>query len=86
MDTDQRCGNSDRFGRCKRDGEVAPLLAGGQGVVRHPFGQVGVQDGAESKSVIPAAAEVGDVDVPVANHFILAPLQQRIPFGATVLH
>lgn len=73
-DTNQRCRNTNRFSRCEGNGEVAPLFAGGEGVVRHPLGQIRVQDGTESKSVIPAAAEIGDVNVAVANGFILAPL------------
>lgn len=33
-----------------------------------------MQDGAESEAIIPTATEVGDVNVAVANGFILAPL------------
>jgi hypothetical protein len=33
-----------------------------------------MQDGTESKPIIPAATEIGDVNVAVANSFILAPL------------
>lgn len=47
--------------------------------------QVGVQDGAERQTVVPAAAEVCDVDVLVSFGFLLAPLEQSVPLGAPIL-
>lgn len=84
--THQRCANADVLGRRERNAKVAALVVRPQCVVRHPIGQVRVQDGAQRQAVVPRRTEVGDVDVPVADRLVLAPLQQGVPFAAAVLH
>lgn len=38
----------------------------------------------ESQAIIPAAAEVCDVNILIALCFLLAPLQQGVPLGASI--
>lgn len=84
--THQRRADAHALRRREGDAEVAALVVRAQRVVRHPVGQVRVQDGAQRQAVVPRRTEVGDVDVPVADRLVLAPLQQRVALAAAVLH
>lgn len=48
-------------------------------------GQICVEHSAEGQAVVPAAAEVGDINVLIALGLLLAPLQQSVSLGASVL-
>jgi hypothetical protein len=77
---------ADALGSRKGQGEVALLLRGCERVVGYLVGQVSVQYGAKGEAVVPRAAEVGDVYVPVADGLVLAPLEQGVTSRASVLH
>lgn len=83
----ERGGDAD--GLCGREGhgEVGALVVRRQLRVRHArLAQVRVQQRAQRQPVVPRRAEVRDVDVVVAERLLLAPLEQRVPLGAAVLH
>lgn len=68
----------------KCQGEISSLVLAGQLLVRNVRGEVGVQQGTERQPVVPAAAEVCDVDILVAFSLLLTPLQKRVPLRAPV--
>lgn len=45
-----------------------------------------MHDRAKCKTIVPRATEVRDVDVPVANGFVLAPLEKSVAPGAAVFN
>lgn len=43
-----------------------------------------MEEGTEGQTIVPGGAEVGDFHIPVPDQLILTPLEQCIPFGASV--
>jgi hypothetical protein len=81
----ERGGNARPLGHLEGESEVTPLVRGTQLAEGHPVRQVGVQEGAQGEPVVPAAREVGDLDLRVARCLRLAPFEQRVPLGAAGL-
>jgi len=44
-----------------------------------------VQDRTEGQAIVPRGTEVGDVNVAIAHCLVLAPLQQGVALGASIL-
>lgn len=43
-----------------------------------------MKNGAESQAIVPAAAEVRDVDVLITFSLLLAPPEQSVPLGSSI--
>lgn len=73
------------FCSLKSQGEVSPLLLATELLVGDMCRQVGVEHSAESQSIVPAAAEVCNVNVLITLSLLLTPLQQSVSLRASVL-
>jgi len=79
----QKGRNADGFGSLKGQREIPLLIFVVETVVGNKIRQVGVQNGAEGETVVPAAAEIRYVDSLVSQGLILAPLQQGVALGSS---
>lgn len=66
-------------------GEISSLVLTVELLVGNVSRQVRVKDSTEGKSIIPAAAEVSNVNVLITLSLLLTPPQQCISFGTTIL-
>lgn len=76
--------DSNTFSCLESQGEVPFLILAVQFLIRYVGWEIGVKQCAESQSVVPAAAEVCDVDILIAFCFFLTPLQQGVPLGSSI--
>lgn len=83
--THQRRLNAHAFCRRKGNAKITSLVVRPQRIVRNAVGQIRVHDGTKRQTIVPRRTKVGDVDVPVANRFILAPLKQSVALRTTIL-
>lgn len=83
----QRGGNADGFSGRAGHAEVGALVVRAQRRVRHArLAQVRVQQRAQRHAVVPRRTEISNVDVTVSSGLLLAPLEERVPLRAAVLH
>ena len=66
--------HSNSLGGLESNGEVPPLLAGFESIVRDLVWHVGVKESTEGHPVIPRAGEIGNINVHVAPCLRLTPL------------
>lgn len=76
--------DSNTFSCLESQGEVPFLLLAVQLLIWYVGWEIGVKKCAESQPIVPAAAEVCDVDILIAFCFLLTPLQQGIPLRSSV--
>ncbi len=77
--------DAERLGELKRRQEVALRVGPApQLLVVDAVRQERVHEGAEGEAVVPAAAEVFDVDALVVADALLAPFHQRVPLAHSV--
>lgn len=76
--------NSHTFCCLEGQSEISPLVLVVEFVVGDVCRQIGVKYGTESEPIIPAAAEVGDVNVLITLSLLLAPPEQSIPLGSSI--
>lgn len=71
--------DADTFRCLERQGEVPSLILTVQFLIRNVGRKVCVQQCTEGQTIIPAAAEVCNVNILITFCFLLTPLQQSIP-------
>lgn len=76
--------NANTFSCLKSQSEISSLVLAVQLLIGNMGREVCVENCTESQAIIPAAAEVCDVNILVALCFLLAPLQQGVPLGASI--
>ena len=70
----QTGGHTNSLGCFKCDGEVPPLLAGLESIIRDLVWHVGVEESTEGHPVIPGAGEIRNINVHIASRLRLTPL------------
>lgn len=72
------------FSCLESQGEVPFLILVVQFLIGYVGREIGVKQCTESQPIVPAAAEVCDVDILVAFCFLLTPLQQGVPLRSSI--
>lgn len=83
--TYQLVGDAHRLCRWYCNLEVLSLVLRWEEFIIDFLRKVSVQDGTQGQAIIPTGAEIGYVDVGVADRLVLAPLEEGVPLGASVL-
>lgn len=76
--------DSNAFSCLESQGEVPFLILAVEFLVGYVGWEIGVKQCTESQPIVPAAAEVCDVDILIAFCFLLTPLQQGVPLGSSI--
>lgn len=76
--------DSNTFSCLESQGEVPFLVLAVQLLIGYVGWEVGVKQSTESQPIVPAAAEVGDVDILIAFCLLLTPLQQGVPLRSSI--
>lgn len=80
-----QCGfDANALSRLEGQGEVPSLILAVQFLIWNVGWKVRMQEGTEGQPIVPAAAEVCNVNILVAFCFLLTPLQQSVPLGPSI--